>query len=521
MKSKWVKIILPVFAITLVLATWLLASRSHSKSAVDLYKAQLRAAGEKLNIDELLPPPVDPEQNGARLFFEACKYLNYSGAIDSNSPPAMRMVAQGKAMVGWRQPEIVSWYVSGDPTNSFSVWITNSWQDLREELEHNKQALDLLHQASTRPELNFGSDYRNLANFNMGYLMKIKEAALVLSPAAVSELNRGDTASAITNLHTTLALVNAWKDPMLISQLVRIAVVAIASGPQWEVLQATNLTESELGSLQRDWELMEFIKPMENAVQMDRLRESANIQNSRTSNNPSASFWISSSSGSGTGSSGGFLNELKQLGQAAKRKTSDALWRVSWSYSDELHVLQGNQVIIECLRQVETNGYFEDALAEQRRRMSTLGLNGTNADWLRNELDDEIWSSLVGAVGGRGKSIVERTLSVEANRRMMIAAIALKRYQLRHGSWPADLKTLVPEFLSGVPRDPVDGQPLRYRANADGTFLLYSIGSDGKDDGGDPTFTGSSFYWLRARDWVWPQPAKAEEIQNYYKHTPK
>lgn len=520
MKSKWIKIFLVFTAILLVLITWLLSSHAHSKNAVDRYKDQLRAAGEKLTIEELLPPRVDPEQNGARLFFEACKYLIYGGTIDSNPPPAMRMVAPGKAMIAWRQPEIISWYVPGAPTNRLSVCITNSWQELREELEHDKQALELLRQASERPQFDFELDYHSFGHFNLNYLAKIKQGALVLSPAAISDLNGGDPASAVTNLHTELALVDAWNEPVIISQLVRIAITAIASGPQWEVLHATNLTDSELRLLQHDWESMEFIKPMENAMEIDRLWEIANIQNSRTSNNPSASFWIASSSGSGTGSSGGFLDELKQVGQAAKRKTSDALWRVSWSYSDELHVLQGDQVTIECLRQVETNGYFEDALAEQSRKMSALGFNGTNADWLRNQLDDEIWGSLVGGVGSLGKS-TERILSIEASRRIMIAAIALRRYQLRHGSWPPDLKTLVPDFLSEVPRDPVDGRPLRYRRNADGTFLLYSIGSDGKDDGGDPTFTGSSLYWLRARDWVWPQPATAEEIQNYYKNQPK
>ena len=106
---------------------------------------------------------------------------------------------------------------------------------------------------------------------------------------------------------------------------------------------------------------------------------------------------------------------------------------------------------------------------------------------------------------------------------MVITAIALKRYQLRHGALPSDLNALVPEFLSAVPRDPVDGKPLRYRLNPDGTFLLYSVGSDGMDNGGDPTPSGSSktFYWQRGRDWVWPQPATAQEVQDYYDNLPK
>jgi hypothetical protein len=62
---------------------------------------------------------------------------------------------------------------------------------------------------------------------------------------------------------------------------------------------------------------------------------------------------------------------------------------------------------------------------------------------------------------------------------------------------------------------------LRYRLKADGTFLLYSIGADGKDDGGDAGGATRMFYWLHGRDWVWPQPATEAEIQNYYASPPK
>jgi hypothetical protein len=114
-------------------------------------------------------------------------------------------------------------------------------------------------------------------------------------------------------------------------------------------------------------------------------------------------------------------------------------------------------------------------------------------------------------------------LTAEAVRKVTLAAIALKRYQLRHGAFPSELQALVPEFSSEVPRDPVDGKPLRYRPNADGTFLLYSIGADGKDGGGDVTPGGNykTFYWLQSPDWVWPQAATPAEVQDYYDHPPK
>jgi hypothetical protein len=113
-------------------------------------------------------------------------------------------------------------------------------------------------------------------------------------------------------------------------------------------------------------------------------------------------------------------------------------------------------------------------------------------------------------------------MRAEAAKQTVVAAIALKRYQIKNGNYPSELNSLAPEFIPAVPLDPADGQPLRYRGNADGTFLLYSIGENGLDNGGDPTVAkgadGKNLQWLnpRALDWVWPQPATEAEIQAYY-----
>lgn len=62
-------------------------------------------------------------------------------------------------------------------------------------------------------------------------------------------------------------------------------------------------------------------------------------------------------------------------------------------------------------------------------------------------------------------------------------AVAAERYRLAHGQPPQKLGDLVPEFLTVVPSDPFDGQPLRMKAT-DGELVFYSIGKDRKDDGG-------------------------------------
>jgi hypothetical protein len=64
----------------------------------------------------------------------------------------------------------------------------------------------------------------------------------------------------------------------------------------------------------------------------------------------------------------------------------------------------------------------------------------------------------------------------------------------------------------------MSGQALHYQKNADGTFLLYSVGENGVDDGGNPSLhKWWEFYWLaHTLDLVWPQPASPHEVQKYY-----
>jgi hypothetical protein len=63
-------------------------------------------------------------------------------------------------------------------------------------------------------------------------------------------------------------------------------------------------------------------------------------------------------------------------------------------------------------------------------------------------------------------------------------ALAAERYRLAEHYWPERIDTLVPRYLSEVPSDPFDGQPLRLRRRTDG-LVVYSIGPDQKDDGGN------------------------------------
>lgn len=64
-------------------------------------------------------------------------------------------------------------------------------------------------------------------------------------------------------------------------------------------------------------------------------------------------------------------------------------------------------------------------------------------------------------------------------------AVAIARYRLAHaGALPNRLDDLVPQFLAAVPPDPLSEGPMKFRSEA-GAYIVYSVGSDGKDDNGD------------------------------------
>jgi hypothetical protein len=235
---------------------------------------------------------------------------------------------------------------------------------------------------------------------------------------------------------------------------------------------------------------------------------------------------ISAISGSGGPTSGGGWSwppDWETITERPRYAVAEVMWRSSWSYSDELRTLQGDSIILETLRAMQTNQsqFYKADYDAMTARLSSLGITNAGEAFFHAlkipDFSDEFGGFAMG-------NVVQRIIRTETGCLVVGTAIALKRFQLKHGKLPETLGELVPEFSRSVPIDPYDGKPLRYHPNADGTYLLYSIGEDGKDDGGDPTNTASgssSFYWQHGRDWVWPQPATPAEVQFFYDHPPK
>jgi hypothetical protein len=479
------------------------------RAATEAYIAQLKAKGEPMELAQVIPPPVPPEQNSADTFREAVSLIDADKSLlSTNTVYGMRMVAPGRAMVQWQQPDVRD----SDATNS--------WENVAAAVAQNAKAVALLQQIIEKPEFDFQIKYdRGIAdlNFTNFYLAESKRSAQRLESAALCALHHGDTVAAVKNLRAMLALVKAMRNErLIISELVRIAITAMAQTVTWEILQAPNVTDAQLAAMQQDWMNLNFIQGEENAMAMEFVSGRITTAKWRSS---SAALQDYFDDWERAGLSDGAGTDLDAL----KIKAKVFLWRYWWSYPDEVRALENYEVFLNSARFAETNGSFHTAMTNQQAGLAALKLNQTNDvfDTFATPAKADFHSLLSGEVRTMS-SVFNKVMRIETAKQMTVTAIALKRYQLKNGKYPASLDALVPGLVAAVPVDPVNGEPLHYRPNPDGTFLLYSVGENGVDDGGDPALekgvTGPSYYWQNphALDWVWPQPATAGEIQKYY-----
>jgi hypothetical protein len=92
-----------------------------------------------------------------------------------------------------------------------------------------------------------------------------------------------------------------------------------------------------------------------------------------------------------------------------------------------------------------------------------------------------------GTVPGMFTGAMESTLDLAETVTMARAArvvVAVEEFRTSEGRTPAALSELVPAYLDAVPIDPFTGEPLRYRVDAN-AYTIYSVGVNGKDDGGN------------------------------------
>lgn len=469
-----------------------------AKAATERFKAQLRAQGEKLTIAELVPLPPTNGPNGAQDFLNATRRL--SSLSYQLSPGSMKMLKPGRARVAWQQPALAT------------EEATNIWPELKREIESREEGFRDLRAALAQSNLWFQVNYLpGFESSSFQHLMSLKSASQWLSAAALLHLREQQPDLALADLSALIVLPVRYRgEPLLISQMVRIAMVEIAAYATWEALQYPGWRDDQLAGLQSRWISMEFLSNSAPTLAMERACLIPVFSRSRQSLEYLGKLTDTDSALTldGLTEKGGKLLEDPKHGLEELLDHYARRWMWKWwhSYEDELWYLQFLQKNIVVARAAETADAFVPLHTELATELARLG-RPPRAFLVSRELS------------GAGYNIFsERQLAVETERRLVVTAIALKRFEQRQGRPPSDLIALVGDYLPAMPIDPMDGHPLRYGATRDGRFLLYSVGLDGKDDGGNPAradLTSGTPTWTVGIDWVWPQPATEDEIRGF------
>jgi hypothetical protein len=216
------------------------------RAATEAYIAQLKAQGEPMELAQVIPPPVPPEQNSAPLITNALSQIdlesNYTNAICFNNPPYdMSRTIPGKKMMGWQQPVI------HDPDGN---WPTNTWDELGAQLAERQNDLNDFRALIKRPTFDFNYNYSDPKVYIpalVPHLSQIKFAVEWLEASEFYNLHQNKTDDACTDVRAMLAFVKGQADERFeISQLVRLAVARLMIvNATWDILQTTKCFRSK------------------------------------------------------------------------------------------------------------------------------------------------------------------------------------------------------------------------------------------------------------------------------------
>ena len=479
------------------------------------FKHEWEAKGEHFNMASVAPAPVPDDQNFA---LTPIAFTSY-GQLLTRDGKRIPHEQRDTNFVVRMQMSIAHDY--NDPTNGFGNWekgkFTNleAWQryyrdlaakanefavpvqpqspaaDVLLALGKYNSVIEELRAASRLPYSRFPLEYTNEspASIWLPHLAPLKNCARVLQLRSLAELQSGQPDKALDDVKLALQLTDKiHTEPFLISHLVRIVMLQIALQPIWEGLAEHKWSDQQLGALDAELAKFNFLPDYKLSMdgemgcqggEMDRLRRyPEQIKNL-----------------SGIGAGDGNHNDPSLPGKIVSH-----LIPGGWFYQNQLRC---TRMMIEFYIPVAdvSQGTFSPALVRRGDAALTADSKTASPFNLLERL-------MLPGLGNAAKKFAWSQASVDLAR----VAIALERYRLAHGEFPESLDALAPQFIAKLPHDIINGQPLHYRRTDDGQFVLYSVGWNETDDGGEVALDGpfgkSGNVNINKGDWVWRYPAK-------------
>lgn len=354
-------------------------------------------------------------------------------------------------------------------------------------------AVEELRAASKLPESRYPLEYDRDSPWEilLPHLAPLKGCARLLQLRSAAELQNGQPDNALADVQLGLDLTGKIRtEPFLISHFVRVAMVQLMLQTIWEGLARHQWSDAQLAALDTDLAGLDFVTDYRLGMRGELGGQTGEMDLIRR--HPGQMDVLEDFNG---GSSDVFPFEVVAR-----------LTPTGWFYQNEYH----------CAR-LMTDYFYPAADAEHRTFSPHLVQQGgivlvaeTQHPFPFNLYERLMLPGLTNAA----RRFAWAQATVDTAR----VAMALERYRLARGEFPESLDALAPQYIAQLPRDVIGGQPLKYRREADGQFVLYSIGWNETDDGGVAVFeNGSSANRfldegssgkldLGKGDWVWQYP---------------
>ena len=456
------------------------------------YKRDAAARGEHLNIATFVPPPVPDEQNffAAPIVAESWKHLQ-NPAQGQSSYADYRMhfdIYRGyieHSPNTFHAKDWQSYYrkfseTAEGKTNGFPVPPSpgEPAADVLFSLSIFDSALEELRQAAARPAarmpVNYEDGFENAGQL-LHWLANTKRCGQFLKLRIQAELenNQGDKALDDVKLFLKVTAASC-NQHFLISELVRIAMFSILQDTLNESIRQHRWSDAQLAELEDALAKQDLLANFASGMEGEKLCAIDAFEKQR------------------------LTREMKNADDSSGKTviiTNSLRWSpTAYFYRNQLAFAEMHRKfivpLVDFTNRIVAPAALRHAEAEAAKELKGFPLYQAQA------------SMVYPAIAGSVKKFAHVQTELDLTR----TACALERFRLAHGTYPESLAALAPQFIAAVPNDIINGQPLRYRRTDDGKFLLYSVGWNETDDGGQvaKTKTGKIDWqnW-KSGDWVW------------------
>ena len=357
--------------------------------------------------------------------------------------------------------ELDAWYVKPPPAENGATLYADAFTALASVeatspsfLAENQKTLELLRVAASWKTCRYPIDLTKGYGTVVPHLQKFKTCVKLLSQAAKSHATEGEMDMAAQSLLDGLRLAQSVEEePFLISHLLLIASASSLQTSLESVLNRKAFTNEQLLRLQAAFREVESRESMTRSTVAERCFGISILQMPVPDR----------------------ATLFAQWGGAAKNIDIEAYEKSSDSNADFNFFLD---------RMDECVGLTTLPFPKNLKAISQWAAHVSEAKTKGYLFSGTLLPALVKALY-RGAEHVGQL-------RVTQAALAVERFRLAHqNALPASLAELAPQFVDVVPKDPIDGQPLRYKKLSPKGFVIYSIGKDRNDDDGTPKPAGA------------------------------